>query len=91
MTDELDTAIKDALAEVLNLAAQVVELQLDDVIRSDLYELLDSVADYYGINIAVEEEEHQHQQHTYESQGEVVDIKTKRKLNLIVNNDTVQD
>ena len=89
MTDELDTAIKDALAEVLNLAAQVVELQLDDAIRSDLYELLDSVADYYGINIDVEEEEHQ--QHTYESQGEVVDIKTKRKLNLIVNNDTVQD
>ncbi len=86
MSDELDLAIKDALAEVLNLAAQIVDLQLDETIRNDLFELLDSVADYYGINVEVEEEEH-----SYESPGEVVDIKTKRKLNLIVNNDTVKD
>ena len=78
MTDELDTAIKDALAEVLNLAAQVVELQLDDTIRSDLYELLDSVADYYGIN---------REEHTDGTEETAQLPQRPHWIKLIVNND----
>ena len=43
-------AVQQALAEVLNLAAEVAEMQLDDESREGIYELLDSVANYFEID-----------------------------------------
>lgn len=43
-------AVQQALAEVLNLAAEVAEMQLDDQSREGIYELLDSVANYFDID-----------------------------------------
>ncbi len=47
--DELELAVKDALGEVLNLAAQVAEMQMSEESRDEIYELLDLVAEHYGI------------------------------------------
>jgi hypothetical protein len=38
-----------ALGEALNLAASVAELQTTDEARAEIYELLDAIAAYYGI------------------------------------------
>ena len=58
--DELELAAREALGEVLNLAAQIAEMQMSDEARKDIYDLLDTVADHYGIErteIHVSEEE----------------------------------
>ena len=47
--EELDRAVKEALGEVLNLAAQIAEMQLNDDARKDIYDLLDTVADHFDI------------------------------------------
>ncbi len=47
--DELEAAAINALGEVLNLAAQIAEMQMDEQARADIYELLDTVADHYGV------------------------------------------
>ncbi len=47
--DDLETAARTALGEVLNLAAQIAEMQMSEEARSDIYELLDTVAEHYGI------------------------------------------
>lgn len=49
-TDRIPEAVQQALAEVLNLAAEVAEMQLDDDSRAGIYELLDSVANYFDID-----------------------------------------
>jgi len=46
---ELAQAAKEALGEVLNLAAQIAEMQLNEEARQDIYDLLDTVADHYGV------------------------------------------
>lgn len=58
--DELDRAAREALGEVLNLAAQIAEMQINEEARKDIYDLLDTVADHYGIErteVQVSEEE----------------------------------
>lgn len=58
--DDLDKAALEALGEVLNLAAQIAEMQMSDEARKDIYDLLDTVADHYGVErteIRVSEEE----------------------------------
>lgn len=48
--DELEAAeMIVALGEVLNLAASVAELQTTDEARAEIYEVLDAVAAYYGV------------------------------------------
>lgn len=47
--DELEAAAKVALGETLNLAAQIAEMQMNDEARDDIYQLLDTVAEYYGV------------------------------------------
>lgn len=47
--DDLDQAAIVALGEVLNLAAQIAEMQMSDEARKDIYDLLDTVADHYGV------------------------------------------
>ena len=47
--DDLEAAAINALGEVLNLAAQIAEMQMDEKARADIYELLDTVADHYGV------------------------------------------
>lgn len=47
--DDLEHAAIVALGEVLNLAAQIAEMQMDEQARKDIYELLDTVADHYGV------------------------------------------
>lgn len=48
--DELEAAeMIVALGEVLNIAASVAELQTTDEARAEIYEVLDAVAAYYGV------------------------------------------
>jgi bifunctional DNase/RNase len=47
--DELEAAAKVALGEALNLAAQIAEMQMNEEARVDIYQLLDTVAEYYGV------------------------------------------
>lgn len=48
--DDLEAAkMLVALGEVLNIAAGVAELQSTDESRAEIYEILDTVAAYYGV------------------------------------------
>lgn len=47
--DDLNAAALAALGEVLNLAAQIAEMQMSDEARKDIYDLLDEVAEHYGV------------------------------------------
>lgn len=47
---EIPNEIREALAEVLNLASAVAELQGDEAHYEALYALLDSVAEYFDID-----------------------------------------
>jgi len=48
--DDLEAAeMLVALGEVLNIAASVAELQSTDESRAEIYEVLDAVAAYYGV------------------------------------------
>jgi len=48
--DDLEAAeMLVALGEVLNIAAGVAELQSTDESRAEIYEVLDAVAAYYGV------------------------------------------
>jgi hypothetical protein len=58
--EDLEAAAKAALGEVLNLAAQIAEMQMSEEARADIYDLLNEVADHYGIEhkeIKISEEE----------------------------------
>lgn len=47
--DDVNAAALFALGEVLNIASQIAEMQMDEQAKQDIYDLLDEVADYYGI------------------------------------------
>lgn len=47
--DNVNAAALLALGEVLNIASQVAEMQMSEEAKLDIYELLDEVADYYGV------------------------------------------
>jgi len=50
VSDQIPNEIKLALAEILNLASAVAELQTDDKSHEAIYGLLDSVAEYFEID-----------------------------------------
>lgn len=50
MSDQIPNEIKLAIAEILNLASAVAELQTDDQSHEAIYDLLDSVAEYFEID-----------------------------------------
>jgi hypothetical protein len=47
--EELDDLVRECLAEILNCAAAVAELQADDACREDIYAMTDLVASYYDV------------------------------------------
>lgn len=47
--EELEDLARQCLAEVLNAAANVAEMQLDDDCREEIYAMCDLVSSYYGI------------------------------------------
>jgi len=51
--EELDDMARACLAEILNAAANVAELQLDDDAREERYAMADLVAAYYNIERTV--------------------------------------
>jgi hypothetical protein len=57
MSDDIELTIKQALGEVLNLAAAVADLQASETARTEMYALLDLVAKHYGLEYA-EQEDH---------------------------------
>ena len=59
MSDDIELTIKQALSEVLNLAAAVADLQASETARTEMYALLDLVAKHYGLEYA-EQEDHAH-------------------------------
>jgi hypothetical protein len=59
MSNDIELTIKQALGEVLNLAAAVADLQASDTARTEMYALLDLVAKHYGLEY-VEQEDHSH-------------------------------
>lgn len=84
MTDdtgkELPESVQLALAEILNLAAEVAEMQLDEDSRQGIYDLLDSVAGYFEIDshrieleYELEEEDDEHSAPTREIPTRIVD------------------
>lgn len=63
--EELHDMARACLAEVLNAAANVAELQLDDDCREEIYAMCDLVAAYYDIDRTV-----------LDDQGEPIDVPT---------------
>ena len=51
--EELDDLVRECLAEILNCAAAVAELQADDACREDIYAMTDLVASYYNVERTV--------------------------------------
>ena len=51
--EELDSVVRAALGELLNLAAGVAELQTSDESAEEIYAVCDLVAEYYMIERAV--------------------------------------
>lgn len=47
--EELEELARNCLAEVLNAAAQIAELQTDDAAYEEIYAMCDLVAAYYAI------------------------------------------
>jgi competence protein ComGC len=50
VTNDIPEEVKLALAEILNLASGVAEMQADDAAHAAIYDLLDSVAEYFEID-----------------------------------------
>lgn len=51
--NEVDAIVMASIAELLNIAAQVAELQVNDAAAEDIYAICDVVAEYYQIERAV--------------------------------------
>jgi hypothetical protein len=51
--DDVDAILLASIAELLNIAAQVAELQTTDAAAEDIYAICDVVAEYYQIERAV--------------------------------------
>lgn len=51
--ETLPDEIREALAEVFNLAAGVAELQLDQSHADHIYDLMGALAEYFGISVSV--------------------------------------
>ena len=51
--ETLPDEIREALAEVFNLAAGVAELQVDQSHADHIYDLMGSLAEYFGISVSV--------------------------------------
>jgi len=51
--EELDDLVRQCLAEVLNAAANIAEMQLDDGAREEIYAMCDLVSSYYDIERTV--------------------------------------
>lgn len=51
--DEVDAIVTASIAELLNIAASVAELQMNDSAADDIYAICDVVAEYYQIERAV--------------------------------------
>jgi len=49
MQNELDPETREHLEALLNIAVQVAELQYDDAAREGMYTIVESLADYFGI------------------------------------------
>ena len=49
MQNDLPLEQKEHLEALLNIAVQVAELQYDDAAREGMYTLVESLADYFGI------------------------------------------
>tara|TARA_B110000503_G_scaffold121966_1_gene186068 strand:+ start:6042 stop:6386 length:345 start_codon:yes stop_codon:yes gene_type:complete len=49
--EQLPDDIRSALAEVFNLAAGVADLQADDASATSIYDLLNALSEYFGIEV----------------------------------------
>lgn len=51
--DEIDAIVTASIAELLNIAASVAELQMNEAAAEDIYAICDVVAEFYQIERAV--------------------------------------